>query len=145
MRSYRGWYSPLCFTAMGFTYRYCPYCCSVSFSPYLKNWRYFGVKLFGTVWDIMGLHEQNRVLMIGTKVLFYMRRDIFWGHHTCLLCSYFSQAFVSSSSNRETFTRLSSSFINQGQEIGMVFAEFGEYNCGNRKYEASSNSGRRIQ
>ena len=44
---------------------------SVSFKPYLKNWRYFGVKLSGTGRDIMGLHEQNRVLRINTKVLFY--------------------------------------------------------------------------
>jgi hypothetical protein len=35
------------------------------------NWRYFGVKLFGMGWDIMGLYEQNRVLMTGMKVLFY--------------------------------------------------------------------------
>jgi hypothetical protein len=41
------------------------------FRLYLKNWRYFGVKLFGTGWDMMGLHEQNRFLVIGTKVLFY--------------------------------------------------------------------------
>ena len=38
----------------------------------LEFWRYFGVKLFGTVWDIMGFYEQNRVLAINTKVLFYM-------------------------------------------------------------------------
>ena len=46
--------------------------CSVSFRPYMKNWRYFGVKLFGTGRDIKGLYEQNRVLVIGTSVLFYM-------------------------------------------------------------------------
>jgi len=44
---------------------------SVSFRQYLKNWRYFGVKMFDTGWDIMGLCEQNRILVIGTKVLFY--------------------------------------------------------------------------
>jgi len=43
----------------------------VSFKLYLKNWRYFGVKLFVTVLDTMGLHAQNRVLVIDTKVLFY--------------------------------------------------------------------------
>jgi hypothetical protein len=43
----------------------------VSFSPYLKNCRYFVVKMFGTVWDIMGLHEQNMISVIDTKVLFY--------------------------------------------------------------------------
>jgi len=43
----------------------------VSFRLYLKNWRYFGVKMFGTGWDIMGLYEQNRVLTINTRVLFY--------------------------------------------------------------------------
>ena len=32
----------------------------------------FDVKLFGMGRDIMGLYEQNRILMIGTKVLFYM-------------------------------------------------------------------------
>ena len=41
----------------------------------MKNWRYFGVKLFGTGCDMMGLHEQNRVLMIDTKVLFYTYSD----------------------------------------------------------------------
>ena len=44
---------------------------SVSFRRYLKNWRYFGVKILGTGWDIMGLDEQNKVLPIDTKVLFY--------------------------------------------------------------------------
>jgi len=39
--------------------------------PKLENWRYFGVRLFGTGRDITGLYEQNRVLVIGTKVLFY--------------------------------------------------------------------------
>jgi len=34
-------------------------------------WRYFAVKLLGTVWDTKGLYEQNRVLIINTKVLFY--------------------------------------------------------------------------
>jgi len=38
---------------------------------YMENWRYFDVKMFGTGRDIMGLHEQNRVLEIDTKVLFY--------------------------------------------------------------------------
>ena len=50
---------------------------SVRFRPYIKNWRYFGVKLFRTGWDIMGLHEQNRVLVIGTKVLF-IRKETVW-------------------------------------------------------------------
>jgi hypothetical protein len=27
--------------------------------------------LFGAGWDVMGLYEQNKILMIGTKVLFY--------------------------------------------------------------------------
>ena len=44
---------------------------SISFRLYLKNWRYFGVKTFGTGRDITGLYEQNRVLRINTKVLFY--------------------------------------------------------------------------
>jgi len=30
-----------------------------------------GVRMFGTGWDKMGLQEQNRVFMIGTKVLFH--------------------------------------------------------------------------
>jgi len=37
------------------------------------------VNLFGTGRDIMGLHEQNRVLVIGTKVLFYTQSDLL-GH-----------------------------------------------------------------
>jgi hypothetical protein len=44
---------------------------SVSFRLYLKSWRKFGVKMFGTGQDITGLYEQNRVLVVGTKVLFY--------------------------------------------------------------------------
>ena len=44
---------------------------SVSFKLYLKNWRYFGVKMSGTGRDTMGLYEQNRILRIDTKVLFY--------------------------------------------------------------------------
>jgi len=44
---------------------------SVSFKPYLKNWRYFGVKMFVAVWDTTGLHEQNKVFRINIKVLFY--------------------------------------------------------------------------
>ena len=47
----------------------------------LENWRYFGVKLFGTGRDIMGLYEQNRVLIIDTKVLFYTWDDLL-GHLT---------------------------------------------------------------
>jgi len=43
---------------------------SVSFRPYMGNWRYFGVKLFITVLDIIGLHEQNRVMVIDITVLF---------------------------------------------------------------------------
>lgn len=37
----------------------------------LRDWRKIGVKMFGIGWDIVGLHEQNRVLVIGTKVPFY--------------------------------------------------------------------------
>ena len=33
--------------------------------------------MLGTGWDIMGLYEQNRVLVIGTKVLF-IREVTFW-------------------------------------------------------------------
>ena len=36
------------------------------------NWRKFGVKMFGTGWDMMGLYEQNGGFVIDTKVLFYM-------------------------------------------------------------------------
>jgi hypothetical protein len=43
----------------------------VTFGLELKTRRYLAVKLFKTVWDIMGLHEQNRVLAINTKVLLY--------------------------------------------------------------------------
>ena len=43
----------------------------VALKSKLKNWRYFGVKMFGTGQDITGLYEQNRVLVVGTKVLFY--------------------------------------------------------------------------
>ena len=43
-----------------------------SLKSQLKNWRYFGVKLFGTIWDIKGLYEQNGILVIGTNVLFYI-------------------------------------------------------------------------
>jgi len=35
--------------------------------------------MFGTDWDMMGLYEQNRFLVIGTKVLFYTQRN-FLGH-----------------------------------------------------------------
>jgi len=36
------------------------------------NWRKFGVKMFGTGWDMIGLYEQNGGFVIDTKVLFYM-------------------------------------------------------------------------
>jgi hypothetical protein len=35
------------------------------------------VKMLGIGWDIMGLYEQNRVLVIGTEVLFYTWRNRF--------------------------------------------------------------------
>jgi len=44
---------------------------SVSFRSYLKNWRYFGVKMFGNGRDVMGRYEQIRVLTIDTTVPFY--------------------------------------------------------------------------
>jgi len=47
------------------------------FKSKLKNWRYFGVKLFGTGWDIKGLFEQIRVSVIDTKVLF-IREKTLW-------------------------------------------------------------------
>jgi len=37
----------------------------------LPNRRYLGVEVFGTSQDIAGLHEQNRILVIDTIVLFY--------------------------------------------------------------------------
>ena len=45
---------------------------SVSFRPYMGNWRYFGVKLFITILDTIGLHEQNRVMVIDITVLFLL-------------------------------------------------------------------------
>ena len=40
-------------------------------------WRYFAVKLLGTVWDTKGLYEQNRVLIINTKVLCLYVKKLF--------------------------------------------------------------------
>jgi len=45
--------------------------CQISLNQTSKIGVNFGVKLFGTGWDIMGLYEQNCVLVIDTKVLFY--------------------------------------------------------------------------
>jgi hypothetical protein len=41
--------------------------------PCPKNWRYFGVKLFGTGRDTTGLCEQNGFLVVETTVLFYTK------------------------------------------------------------------------
>jgi len=38
----------------------------------MGNWRYFGVKLFITILDTIGLHEQNRVMVIDITVLFLL-------------------------------------------------------------------------
>jgi hypothetical protein len=50
---------------------------SVSFRPYPKNWRYFGVKMFGTGWDTTGLHEQSGFWVIDTKTPFYTQNNDF--------------------------------------------------------------------
>jgi len=42
---------------------------SVSFSSYLKIWREFGATMLGTGWDIVGLREQNEILVIDTIAL----------------------------------------------------------------------------
>jgi hypothetical protein len=62
---------------------------SVSFRPYLKNWRCSGVRLFGTGQDMTALDEQNRIVVIGTKVLFRTQRDtlehLAWNYETAAL------------------------------------------------------------
>ena len=35
------------------------------------DWHHFGAKLFRMGWDIKGLYEQSRVLVIDITVLFY--------------------------------------------------------------------------
>jgi hypothetical protein len=42
----------------------------------MKNWRYFGVKLFGTGWYQLAFYAQNGVLAFDTIVLFCTQRDL---------------------------------------------------------------------